>query len=68
MEVQEVEISIDSDGKVNIHVRGVQGTACLDITNALETVLGGEIEIREMTPEAKDSRQNPLNTNLKVNQ
>ena len=66
MEVQEVEITIDKDGKVNIHVRGLQGAACLDITQALEAVLGNEIESREMTPEAGDSRQNPLGNNLQI--
>jgi hypothetical protein len=52
MELQEIEIFIDPDGKVRIQVRGIKGTACLDITKELEEALGGQIELREMTPEA----------------
>ena len=52
MEFQEIEVLIDQDGKVYIQVRGVKGTACLDITRELEEALGGQIELREMTPEA----------------
>lgn len=52
MEFQEIEVLIDQDGKVHIQVRGVKGTACLDITRELEEALGGRIELREMTPEA----------------
>ncbi len=52
MDVQEVEVTIGKDGKVQVHVRGVKGEACLDITRALESALGGQVELREMTPEA----------------
>jgi hypothetical protein len=52
MELQEIEVTIDQEGKVYIQVRGVKGTACLDITRELEEALGGQIELREMTPEA----------------
>jgi len=52
MEIEEVEVVIDKDGKVRIEVRGVKGPACLDITKGLEAALGGKVESREMTPEA----------------
>jgi len=55
MELQEIEIFIDQAGKVRIQVRGVKGAACLDITKELEEALGGQIELREMTPEALES-------------
>jgi hypothetical protein len=55
MELQEIEIFIDQEGKVRIQVRGVKGAACLDITKELEEALGGQIELREMTPEALES-------------
>lgn len=52
MEMQEVEVVIDREGRVQIHVQGVQGTACLDLTADLEKALG-TVESREMTPEAQ---------------
>ena len=54
MELQEIEVFIDEDGKVRIEVRGVKGEACLDLTQALEAALGGEVESRELTPEASE--------------
>jgi hypothetical protein len=55
MELQEIEVLIDPDGKVRIQVRGVKGGDCLDITKELEEALGGQIELREMTPEALEA-------------
>jgi hypothetical protein len=52
MEIQEVEIIVGKDGRVELTVRGVKGPACLDLTRALETALGGVVLNREMTPEA----------------
>ena len=52
MELQEVEVIIDEDGEVKIEVHGVKGTSCLDITADLEAALGGEVEAREMKPDA----------------
>lgn len=52
MEIQEVEVVVGKDGRVELTVRGVKGQACLDLTRALETALGGVVLSREMTPEA----------------
>lgn len=52
MELQEVEVTIDKDGQIRIHVRGVKGDACLSLTQALEEALGGGVIERDMTPEA----------------
>lgn len=57
MELQEIEVLIDKDGKVRIEVHGVKGTSCLDLTQGLEEALGGEVEEREMTPEAYETVQ-----------
>lgn len=54
MDVQEINVIIDSNGQVQVEVHGVKGESCLDITRALEAALGGEILLREMTPEALD--------------
>jgi len=52
MEIQEVEIIIDKNGQVVLHVRGAKGLVCQDITGDLEKALGGEIIERQLTPEA----------------
>ena len=60
MEVQEIEVFIDKDGQVRLEVRGVKGGACLDITAALEQALGGQVQSRELTPEAQEGVANEL--------
>lgn len=60
MDVQEVNVTIGKDGKVEIHLQGVKGPACLDITRELEKALGGQIISREMTAEAIEPQANPL--------
>ena len=65
MDVEEIEVTIDKNGKVQLHVRGVKGENCLDITRALEVALGGEVELREMTPDASESIQLPEKARLK---
>ncbi len=57
MGLEEIEVFIDKDGKVRIEVRGVKGMSCLDLTKDLEEALGGEVEDREMTPEAYETVQ-----------
>lgn len=67
MNLEELEITIDKDGQVSVHVHGVKGQACLDLTKSLEDALGGEVILREMTPEALKN-QNPdwLGNNLEI--
>jgi hypothetical protein len=57
MELQEIEVFIEKDGRVRIEVRGVKGMSCLDLTKGLEEALGGQVESREMTPEAYETVQ-----------
>ncbi len=57
MDLQQIEVFIDPDGRVRIEVRGVKGMSCLDLTQDLEAALGGQVESREMTPEAQDALQ-----------
>lgn len=65
MDVQEIEVTIRKDGKVQVHVRGVKGDACLEITQALEAALGGDVELREMTPEAGEGIQLPEKSHVR---
>jgi hypothetical protein len=66
MDVQEVEVIISKNGQVQIQVRGVKGTQCLDITQDLEEALGGNVTLRELTPEAlEELKQNPRQVHIK---
>ena len=55
MDLQEVEVFIEPDGRVRVEVRGVKGLSCLDLTRALEAALGGKVEGRQLTPEAHEA-------------
>jgi Protein of unknown function (DUF2997) len=54
VEMQEITVVIEKDGQVRVEVRGVKGTSCLDVTKGLEEALGGQVEDRQMTPEAQE--------------
>lgn len=43
-EIQELEVAIDAEGRVTLHVRGVRGEKCLALTRALEERLGTVVE------------------------
>jgi hypothetical protein len=55
MELQEIEVFIDTNGEVRLHVCGVKGESCLDLTRELEAALGGQVASRQMTPEALET-------------
>jgi hypothetical protein len=59
MDLEEIEVIIEKNGTVRIQVRGVKGQACLDLTKDLEEALGGQVELREMTPEAYEANLLP---------
>ncbi len=61
MDLQEIEVFIDKNGQVQVQVRGVKGTSCLDVTKALEAALGGQVEDRQMTSEAYDTATEQVN-------
>ncbi|HMD88668.1 MAG TPA: DUF2997 domain-containing protein [Anaerolineaceae bacterium] len=66
MEIQEIEVTIDKNGQVQIHVLGAKGTTCLDLTRDLETALGGQVLLRQMTPEAQNELGNPIDQNQQI--
>jgi acylphosphatase len=47
-EKQEMEITIGKDGEVQIHVQGVDGKSCMELTKDLEEALG-VVTTREKT-------------------
>jgi hypothetical protein len=65
MELQEIEVLIDKNGEVKIHVRGVKGSDCLLLTQDLEAALGGQVVSRESTPEALDQPGVEIDTSNK---
>ena len=50
MKPQELEITIGNDGKVVVHVNGVQGEECTGLTKTLEQAIG-TVEDRVMKAE-----------------
>lgn len=52
MSQETVEVSIHPDGRVEIHVRGVDGMACLTATQELAGLLGSQVISQELTAEA----------------
>jgi hypothetical protein len=46
MEMQELEITIDREGRVQVAVRGVKGDNCLGMTKNIENAIG-TVEERE---------------------
>ena len=51
MDIEEIQVTLLPDGTVQIHVQGIQGSTCLEITRELEQALGGPIISRVMTQE-----------------
>jgi hypothetical protein len=52
MSEETIEVTIRPDGKVEMHVTGVPGMDCLQRTEELTRLLGGEVETQELTGEA----------------
>ena len=50
--MKRIEITVSRTGDVQIHVQGVSGEGCLDLTKRLEERLGGDVTSRTMTEEA----------------
>jgi hypothetical protein len=50
MEMKELEITIDRQGRVQVAVRGVQGESCLGLTKNIENAVG-TVEERGFTAE-----------------
>ena len=54
MEIHEIEVIIDSHGKVQA-VGGVKGPQCLQLTQGLEAALGAEVMSRQFTAESMET-------------
>ncbi len=49
-----IDIIIHPDGRVELQVCGVKGERCLEVTKAVEEVLGGKVQ-RDFTSEMYES-------------
>ena len=49
--LHEIEISIDTDGRVKVEIRGMKGPACVEVTREMEQLLGGKVVERTHTHE-----------------
>ena len=62
MSDEQIEVTIHPDGRVELHVVGVEGMSCVELTEPLVRVLGGEVMSQELTQEAyievSDENQN----------
>ena len=54
MDMQELEIIIDIEGKVEVKVRGMHGPECLKTTENIENALG-DVQKRAFLPEYYES-------------
>jgi hypothetical protein len=66
VEVQELTVVIARDGSVKLEVRGVKGAKCLDLTQSLEKVLGGDVKSRELSPEHGQAAQAQVAASVSV--
>ena len=48
--MEEIKVTIDAEGNVKVTVFGVKGNKCLELTEELEALLGGDVQ-REFTSE-----------------
>ena len=48
--MEEIEITIDPEGKVSLLVKGVKGKVCSELTSSLEEAVG-DVESRQWTSE-----------------
>lgn len=53
--MQEIKLIIGKDGKVNIDVAGVSGSACQNLTKSIETALGKTESVKKK-PEFYDQQ------------
>ena len=55
--MQEIEVLILPDGRVQVLIRGVKGNGCRELTQELERYLGGRVLHRQHTDEFEEQPQ-----------
>ena len=64
MNIEQIEVTIGTDGKVRLQTSGFTGDACLEATEAAEALLGDQVISRERTAETYE--QAPIRSAEKV--
>ena len=54
MEIEQVEVTIGTDGKIKIQTLGFRVSSCLAATEEIEALLGNKVVSKEMTAEVYD--------------
>ena len=49
--MEKINITISTDGEVDLQLAGFSGGKCMEVTKVLETLLGNEIIERDLTSE-----------------
>jgi hypothetical protein len=57
MQIHEIEVVISKQGQVQVHVQGVKGEQCFEVTKGLERALGSEVVSRQPTAEASEPEE-----------
>jgi len=50
--MEQISVTIGPDGSVQLHVEGIAGMGCADVTAPLIAALGGQVESQTWTLEA----------------
>lgn len=66
MKLEQIEVIIDTNGKVKLQTSGYSGDECLAATEELEALLGNQIIQRERTAESYDHNAGKTAEKLKI--
>lgn len=55
MKIEEIEVTIGNDGKIQLQTSGFSGDACIESTAEIEKLLGSVVLQRERTSESFDT-------------
>jgi uncharacterized protein YktA (UPF0223 family) len=51
MPMHELDITIDPQGRVKVHVKGAKGKKCLEYVELFKEILQGEVKEKQLTSE-----------------
>ena len=66
MKIEQVEVTIGTDGKMKIQTLGFSGSTCLTAVKEVEELLGNLIVSKEMTAESYDQSDIRTAEKLKI--
>ena len=56
MDIEQIEVTIGTDGKIRLQAAGFSGDACIDATEGIEALLGDQVIRRERTAETYEAQ------------